>query len=376
MSAIPAAIPAPPGRGEAVPIPAIIPGLDGLRAVSILLVMASHSGAANIIPGVFGVTLFFFISGFLITTLMLAEHRQTGELAVGAFYARRMIRLYPPLIASIGATVLVAAAYGEHIPLAGIVGALAYLANYLALFRPDLVAGLGGQLWSLAVEEHFYLVYPLAMLLLLPRPRLMVPVLGLFCLLALLARVYVEQHFPAIATDYTGKATECRIDSILYGALAAVVWWDGRARALMTRHATPLLAGALLLLAISFGWRNALVRDTLRYTLQGLALMPAVLAVTVAGTLPAVTRLLEAAPMRWIGRLSYSLYLWHLFGFELADRLVGHGQMHTPQAVVLGWGLVIGLSAASYRFVEKPFFALRKRFGSNVGSTDHGRAGA
>lgn len=351
-------------------IPALIPGLDGLRAISILLVMASHSGASTLIPGVFGVTLFFFISGFLITTLMIAEEADHGRLGIGAFYARRMIRLYPPLIVSIFATVLVARAYGEHIPALGIAGALAYLANYLALFRPDLVAGLGGQLWSLAVEEHFYLFYPLLMLGLLPRPRLALRLLLAFCLVSLAIRLYVMQAYPAFAQDYNGKATETRIDSILFGAIAAFWWWRGNGRAVLMRHARPLLGLALVLLAIGFLWRNPQARETIRYTLQGLALVPLVLAITVSGHLAPVTRVLELPALRWIGRLSYSLYLWHLLGFELAGRLVGSGH-GAWLGILLGWALVFALSMASYHYVEKPFFALRKRFGSNVGKTDH-----
>lgn len=360
-------------RDDAAPaIPTLLPGLDGLRAISILLVMASHSGAPGVIPGVFGVTLFFFISGFLITTLMIVEDASHGRLAVGAFYARRMIRLYPPLIASILATVLVARLYGEHISPLGILGALAYLANYLALFRPDLVAGLGGQLWSLAVEEHFYLVYPLLMLALLRRPRLALWLLLGLCLVSLFIRFHVMVAYPDFAEDYNGKATECRIDSILYGAVAAFWWWRGNGRAVLLRHAVPLLGAAIVLLAIGFLWRNPLARETIRYTLQGIALVPLVLAITVGGQLPLATRMLELPPLRWIGRLSYSLYLWHLLGFELADRLVGSSRGQWV-CVLLGWALVFALSMASYRFVEKPFFALRKRFGSNVGTTDHAR---
>lgn len=76
-------------------IPEVLPGLDGLRALSILIVMISHSALAHIVPGVFGVTVFFFVSGFLITTLMLAEHQRSGGIAIRLFYIRRLLRLYP-----------------------------------------------------------------------------------------------------------------------------------------------------------------------------------------------------------------------------------------------------------------------------------------
>lgn len=348
-------------------IPAVLPGLDGVRAISILLVMASHSGLAHLIPGVFGVTLFFFISGFLITTLMIAEHRAHGRIGLGAFYMRRMIRLYPPLIVSIAATVVVMLAFGATISPLGVAGALAYLANYLSIFRPDLMAGLGGQLWSLAVEEHFYFVYPLLMLALLPRPKLAVPVLLALCALSLAVRLYVSSAYPAIAVDYTGKATETRLDSILYGAIAALLWWSAQGRRVLeVAIRPPVLLVALGVILFSLLWRDEVFRQTWRYSLQGLALVPLMVAATVSGTQPWVTAVLESAPMRWIGRLSYSLYLWHILAFDIGLRLIPGGGARFVAAMLLGWALTFALSMACYRYVEQPFFALRKRFGSNV----------
>lgn len=355
-------------------IPAIIPGLDGLRAVSILLVMLSHSGLSHVVPGVFGVTIFFFISGFLITTLMLAEHRAQGRIAAGPFYLRRLIRLYPPLIVSIAVTVAVYTALGEKLDPIGIVGALAYLANYLSILLPQTMSFLGGQLWSLAVEEHFYFVYPLAMIVLLARPSWALPVLLAVCVLSLGVRMYVSGAFPLIAEDYTGKATECRIDSILYGAIAALMWWSTAGRALLRRVLSPaglVLAGGLILFSLIY--RDPHFRQTFRYSLQGLALIPLVVAVTVSGALPRATAILDSVPMRWIGRLSYSLYLWHALAFDLGERLIPGAGLRHVLAIALGWVLAIGISMLCYRYVEQPFFALRKRFGSNVATTDHAK---
>ena len=355
-------------------IPAIIPGLDGLRAVSILLVMLSHSGLSHVVPGVFGVTIFFFISGFLITTLMLAEHRAHGRIAAGPFYLRRLIRLYPPLIVSIAVTVAIYSALGERVNPIGIIGALAYLANYLSILLPHTMSFLGGQLWSLAVEEHFYFVYPLAMIVLLARPKWALPVLLAVCVNSLGVRIHVSGAYPLIAEDYTGKATECRIDSILYGAIAALMWWSTAGRAVLRRLLSPAglaLAGGLIL--VSLMYRDPQFRQTFRYSLQGLALIPLVVAVTVSGVLPWATAILDSAPMRWIGRLSYSLYLWHMLAFDLGERLIPGTGLNHLLAIGLGWVLAVGISMLCYRYVEQPFFALRKRFGSNVATTDHAR---
>lgn len=344
----------------------MLPGLDGLRALSILIVMISHSGLSHVVPGVFGVTVFFFVSGFLITTLLIEEQRRTGSIAVKSFYIRRFLRLYPPLVVSIAFTVLFYQFVGPPVQLAGVLAALAYFANYAAVLMPSIMQSLGGQLWSLAVEEHFYLVYPLLLLVLLPSRVRTAKVLAALCVLALSIRFYVAFAHPDIAVDYNGKATETRIDSILYGALAALMWWSYPARNWLIRQRLPLLALAAFLLLMSFLWRDPVMRETVRYTLQGLALIPLVLAVTVSGWLPQVTTMLESAPARWIGRHSYSLYLWHLLAFEVAEHSLPLGHATAWLTYGLGWLLAFGLAALSFRFVEAPFFALRKKFGSNV----------
>lgn len=228
---------------------------------------------------------------------------------------------------------------------------------------------LGGQLWSLAVEEHFYFFYPLLVAWLLPDRRRLMRAIVLLCLCALGVRLFMAHAFPAIAVDYNGKATETRIDSILYGAVAALLWWTAGTRAWLQRNRAPLLAGGVALLLISFLWRDPIMRETIRYSLQGLSLIPLVLGVTVAGWLPHGTALLESAPLRWVGRHSYSFYLWHLLAFEIAERFLLKTWGVVP-AYAVGWGIAFAFAILSYRWVETPFFALRKRFGSNVARID------
>ena len=151
---------------------AYLPALDGLRALSILLVVASHLGLGHIIPGGLGVTIFFFISGFIITRMLLSENARCGAISLTAFYVKRAFRLAPALLVYILLCLLSFAALGEPIPLLDITAAIFYAANYYNVFH-----GWGGGaesplsiLWSLAVEEHFYLAFPL--LLLVMRRRL------------------------------------------------------------------------------------------------------------------------------------------------------------------------------------------------------------
>ncbi|WP_128560863.1 acyltransferase family protein [Methylobacterium crusticola] len=361
----------PPGSDRAGPAPGTgalrIPGLDGLRAFSILVVMASHSGLHALVPGVFGVTVFFFISGFLITALLLDERERTGGIAVGPFYARRLLRLYPPLVALVAITGAVYVAQGHRLDPLGVLGALAYLANYLAVFQKPMMAGLGGQLWSLAVEEHFYLVYPFLLAALLARRGAAIPVLLTLCALSLAVRCAVTLTHPEIATAYTGMATECRIDAILFGAVAALAWRSpgGAAFAAAATRPVPVAAAAAAILA-SLLVRDEAFRNTLRYTIQEVALVPLVLAVSVAPGWGRLRALFDSAPARWIGRLSYSLYLWHLAGLSAGEALVPGTGWRFAAAMAVGWVLSFAFAELSYRLVERPFFALRRRFGSRV----------
>jgi peptidoglycan/LPS O-acetylase OafA/YrhL len=194
-----------------------IPGLDGQRAISILLVMVSHSGLQNIVPGVFGVTIFFFISGFLITSLLVEEHNTANAVSIKRLYLRRVFRLYPPLLTYIAAMSVIWAARGFSTDYIGLLGALFYFANYLYAVWPEHVVVYGAHLWSLSVEEHFYLFFPLLFALGIGRNKIAL------CLLiaAALAIRIIEAHLGAAET-YTSVTTECRYDTILAGCVTAI----------------------------------------------------------------------------------------------------------------------------------------------------------
>jgi peptidoglycan/LPS O-acetylase OafA/YrhL len=195
-----------------------IPGLDGVRAISILIVMLSHSGLENVFPGVFGVTIFFFLSGFLITNLLLDEYSRSGTIHIGNFYVRRFLRLYPTLVAYVASVVVVLALVGKSVDGIGIAGALFYFANYLYAFASPHLDDIGVHLWSLSIEEHFYLFFPPLLLLLLNRRLEPVTTMLALCVLALAIRcilgLVTERDF---FLQYSTAATEARFDSILFG---------------------------------------------------------------------------------------------------------------------------------------------------------------
>ena len=202
-----------------------VPALDGLRAVSVLIVMVSHSGLGWIVPGGFGVTMFFFISGFIITTLLVREQERRGGIAIGHFYWRRLLRLYPALVVFM--TVIV----GVHVLFAvlpdklGIAGGLLYFMNYLAIWAPARVLHVWHHLWSLAVEAHFYLFYPWLFVWLAPSLKRLAVGLAVVCATALLVRLSASALMAdkALVYEIAYQASEARIDSIAYGALCAAL---------------------------------------------------------------------------------------------------------------------------------------------------------
>jgi peptidoglycan/LPS O-acetylase OafA/YrhL len=298
-----------------------IQSLDGLRAISILIVLVSHAGYGSVVPGGLGVTIFFFLSGYLITTLLMDERKRSGRIHIGKFYLRRVLRLFPPLL------VTLAVAYSlvwlgrldGGISWAGVLAQLLYFANYYALFfDPGNSTAAGtGILWSLAVEEHFYMIYPaiLAGLLALglSRQRIVVA-LAIVCLAVLAWRMDLAS-VPNFVTERTYYSSDTRIDSIVFGCLLALVAnprfaKPGTSNPFLEPASATLLAAAAIVMAITIAWRDVYFRETFRYSIQGLALMPTFyFAIKYAGYFPFT--LLNHPWVARIGVYSYAMYLIH-----------------------------------------------------------------
>lgn len=331
-----------------------LPFLDGLRAVSILTVCASHY-LSDRFPGGLGVTAFFFISGFLIASLMLVERHRTGRIAMGAFYARRLLRLLPALYVCV---LIVALAYWRQyhgIDLRSVAAAFGYFYNYAGLFWDHLYPI---PLWSLAIEEHFYLGFPLAFAVLLRKSpsRAFLAFAGL-ALLVLGWRIVLTVVFHAGANRiYVG--TDTRIDSILFGVLLALLAHDPGWRQLCARWMGQwVMVVGMLLLLMSVGLRGDEFRQTWRYSLQGLAIL-LVIGPMVLGRAPGwVMRFLACAPAVYIGRISYSLYLYHLTVLEYVRQYHGGSRM-------LAAAITVVLACGSYHLIERPLLKARSAFGS------------
>jgi peptidoglycan/LPS O-acetylase OafA/YrhL len=345
-----------------------IPSLDGLRAVAVGFVVAAHLGLSRWIPGEFGVTIFFFLSGFLITTLLRMEFERTGGISLRRFYLRRVLRLLPPFYLVLGLACLLTLTgviAGQTLRLDAVLPQLLYMSNYQVVQSGWWVGRPPGTAiyWSLAVEEHFYLVFPLLYLLLrrhLPSPRRQLAVLLGICAVVLAWRCFLVLDL-GVMKDRTYVATDTRIDSLLFGCMLAVygnpvldrlAGPDRRWRSLWL----PLGLAALLL---TFAVRDQRFEETVRYSIQGLALVP-VFVVAVRWHDWGIVRLLNLGWVRFLGVLSYLIYLVHFIVFYAVQDPRLHLRSPLLEAAVTLL-LTLAIAVAVHRLVERPCARLRRR---------------
>jgi peptidoglycan/LPS O-acetylase OafA/YrhL len=348
-----------------------IPSLNGIRAISVLLVVLAHSGFGTIIPGGLGVTIFFFLSGYLITTLMLAESERLGNIAISNFYARRIFRLAPPLL------ITLAIAYGLNysgllsgqITLEGVTAQLLYFANYFSIFFDpggDKIPAGTGILWSLAVEEHFYIFFPLIMAFFMKSaspPRAIGIVFIVTCSIILVWRIHLVRS-PDFFTDRTYLSSDTRIDSIIYGCMTAVLINPLRAtprsKTMSSLQWTLFLIGVGLLL-FSLIYRNPVFRETFRYSLQGIALIP-IFYFAILFHDNAIFRYLNSVWAIRLGTYSYVIYLSHqiilFLIFNNAPSIAGNSFVVFSVVLIIS----IAYAAAIDSYVDPYFRRLRQKY--------------
>jgi peptidoglycan/LPS O-acetylase OafA/YrhL len=304
------------------------PELDGIRGLAILLVIAQHINLpSTVLAGMVGVNLFFALSGYLITGILLAEIRSTGKVNIKRFYERRIRRLVPALVAVVVATGVLMATEGKLVEYLGPAGvSLFYVSDIAKAAGYDL--GYVGHTWSLAMEEQFYLLWP-AILLFLPR-RFLVP--------AVLAGIAGAVALQIVIVGWQDNVLahfrpDVRADAILWGCLAALV------PVRIPRWAAAGAAVALVALSLSFIWPYAI------------ALSSVLSAVLVAGAAQV------AAPLSWrplvrVGEISYGLYLWHAIPVGLFMERTVAGDVVAMVAVVV---ITFALALISERWIERPF---------------------
>lgn len=348
-----------------------IPGLDGLRAIAVLIVLVAHLGFEHIVPGGFGVTVFFFISGFLITRLLLAESEKSG-IGLKNFYARRFVRLYPALLFMLFGTVAIYGLMGIGTPTGTELSAgIFYFTNIFQVITRATTDGLPfmpwTHLWSLAVEEHFYLIFPAFMLLCRNNwKRAALILIGLLAVIPLW-RAYIMFGTNLPYADYNYMMTDARIDSLAWGCLLSVLLHlKGNLKAFkpLLGIIPTLLAGCAIM--ASFLIRDETFRYTLRFTLQGAALYVLMLNFYYLKALDFAVSIAEWKWLAWTGKISYALYLWHVPLYDLIHRFIDRG----PMSLALTTAASFAIAAFSFYIVEKPFVALRKRFGAHIVKAD------
>ena len=383
------------GRGPIVPY---VPGLDGLRALAVIAVITYHANHEWLSGGFLGVEVFFVISGYLITLLLIAERERTGSVSLGNFWVRRARRLLPALFTLLLGTITYCALFNRDYlgKLRGdVIGGVLYVSNWFQMWTGSSYTSKGAfaplrHLWSLAVEEQFYIIWPIVMFVLLRKLRSRsLPVIGLFfTVLAAGIGVYTAVMFRTgpidtvrttpnqamtlfgreiLRTDFLYLGTVSRASGLLLGAALATAWrpWViRRSRAGGNANGLDLLGlvglGGLAVMCWQF-------RETVSVSdggEQGYALLyrGGLILVAIATMLVIATvthprsrlgKYVIGAPLLvWIGKRSYGLYLYHWVVFQ-AFRKSANVPLQPREFVAL-MAITVVLTEASYQFIETP----------------------
>ncbi|HUQ07759.1 MAG TPA: acyltransferase [Kofleriaceae bacterium] len=338
--------------------PRRIPSLDGLRALSIVLVLVSHLLGTRGFPvgpramgaigdfGYLGVRVFFVISGFLITSLLLAEQEKTGSISLKGFYARRAWRIFPAFYTFVAAMVLAWLMGSIVLHLGDIVAAVTYTMNYHYDRSWEL-----GHIWSLSIEEQFYMVWPA--MFLIGGPRRVVPISLAMMAIApcLRAAAFFTLERP---DDVTMEAYPCVMDSIATGCLLAAL----KPRLdLSTRYLQALRSPAFVLVPIAVALANIptwwVFEYTTNVTIQNIGVALCVDR-CVRNSDDWIGKVLNWSPLVWLGGLSYSLYLWQ-------EPFLNHYAKSDVNTFPLNVILAFTCAVASFYLVETPFLQWRDR---------------
>ncbi len=339
-----------------------IPSFDGVRGVAILLVLAGHS-VANYEPlspwirrwlgsfanASFGVRLFFVLSGYLITSLLLDELKRTGKISLAAFYRRRAARILPAFYVFLAGAVILQIWYPLGITPSSFLTAATHTWNYgcwLWVTTSTSGAWTFGHLWTLALEQQFYLFWP-AVLIGLGTRR------AGWCALALiiwcpLARVGTYYLIPT-QRGYIGIMLHTAIDSLMIGCLTALLLQNEQVRARLLRHGRVVALGAAIWALGVSPFVSEAVRGfpvVAGFTLDAIAAAWIIAWLHHRGP-PAAEGLLGKGVLPWIGTVSYSLYLWQQIFLSPSGRLA-------EGDIIMPWVCAVGAAWLSYRLVEMP----------------------
>jgi peptidoglycan/LPS O-acetylase OafA/YrhL len=346
-----------------------IPALDGLRALAVIAVLLYHADQKWIPGGFLGVDVFFVISGYLITCLLLSDFQQTHGIGLKRFWYRRARRLLPALFAMLFVVSLYAIFFLPDVldQLRGeVIAALTYVENWFLIFRDLSYFQSAGRppllqhVWSLAVEEQFYLFWPLILMLVLTvwgksRKALLI---GVLCGVAASTLLMAILYHPYTDPSRVYYGTDTRVAALLLGAALAFVWAPWRLIGRTGRNAGIVLDVVAVLSAIVLFWMflNIGEFDTGLYR-GGFLLVAIVSALLIAATVHPASRLvpkvLAVNVFLWIGVRSYGIYLWH-WPIYMVTRPHSDIPLTGIPLLVLRLTLTFVVAALSYKYIEEP----------------------
>ena len=349
-----------------------LPTLDGWRALAIGLVLLAHGSESMQLVfqsdwlahsatfkklGLLGVQLFFGLSGFLITSKLIEEENRRGQVSLRSFYIRRAFRILPASVFFLAVVGVLALNGVLDVSLGRWLSTLLFAANYTQAEHSWYL----GHFWSLAVEEHFYFLWPAAFLLLKMVRRRLALVLAMAILIALWRALDFKLQISGSSPAVFWGRTDIQADGILWGVLTALLFGDAVfKKRLQQWYAHPLgwpvlLAALLLIEALPSGnWKLDFALISLKAML-----IPLLILGTVVQDKRLTSRLLESAPLRLVGRLSYSLYLWQqLFLVWSDERVAGLAWVQVfPYNLIA----VFVCASLSLLLIENPLIALGHR---------------
>jgi peptidoglycan/LPS O-acetylase OafA/YrhL len=339
-------------------------GLDALRAIAVLMVIVNHLGPDRIGPvmvfdGSVGVEMFFVISGFLITWLLLGEHERHGRIALGAFYQRRVARLLPASLAYLLVGMGLLALRQQPIPWGAVVSTVFYGTNYYQALTGAASHYLS-HCWSLAVEEQFYLIWPFLLVGLLQRGHSPRQALALSIPLVWLLKAVLIFGY-GVGEVYLYRALETRMDQLAAGCLLAVLLktprWRRRFEGLARRRwpLPVLVVGLVVSMSLLHGTDAVADKQLFGFALETvlIAMMLPLVLIEAAGK-GWTARLLNAPALVLIGQISYGMYLYHPFvTHPIHNAVVRLGGSASVGILAALAGLVV-VSWASFRWFEQP----------------------
>jgi peptidoglycan/LPS O-acetylase OafA/YrhL len=334
-----------------------LPALNGIRFIAVFLVIFYHAGFESV-PSGHGVMLFFVLSGFLITWLLLKENETYGTISLKRFYKRRILRIFPAFYVYSFVAVALLIIGDKIVPWMHAIASFFYVSNYYYALNQNS-DNLFSHTWSLSVEEQFYLCFPFLFLAFCSNLKRLTSVIYLIIALTWIWRIVLVFGFD-VSGGYIYCAFDTRLDHLLDGCLLAIILREEKLKKfwqiMLKSTLMPFLTIGVLAISIYFSQANVTYKSTVGFTIE-----PILLAVLITQAITFSShrfwKWLDFAPIKFLGALSYSLYLWQ----QLTTSIIHSNFPNSPLIIKVLLIIIVTILVAtvSYYFVETPFLQLK-----------------